>query len=165
MAKTQRNKDGLPTIGELVDSTIKDLLKGPMKLRKIQPIEMTMEELRAWERDTWSEEIFQDKTLEMAIGFGWEAVHFEKGYTGLVRNGKPMVRTPYKGKGKGWPDTVGIHERLGLGIAWELKSKRGKPEPEQLRWLNLFGLMGFDIRVCYPKDWDSMMLYLEKGKR
>lgn len=133
-----------------------------------KPTEYTIEELKSLERDGWSEETFQGKVLAMAIGYGFDAVHFEPAYTGTINKdtGKPRVRTPYTGKGKGFPDTVAIHEARGLGLAWELKANNNKTvTPEQHHWLACFKAMGFDARVCYPRDWDSMMDFLAKGKR
>lgn len=131
-----------------------------------QPTEYTLEELKALERDGWSEEVFQGKVLEMAKGYGWKAVHFLPAMTGRIgKNGKPHVRTPYQGQGGGFPDTIAIHPGWRSGLAWELKTKRKTASPEQMNWLQCFDTVGFDTGVFWPRDWDSMMDFLAKGKR
>ena|ERR1700733_2308294 len=131
-----------------------------------KPTEYTIEQLKALERDGWSEETFQGKVLEMAKGYGWKAVHFLPAMTGRIgKNGKPHVRTPYRGDGGGFPDTIAIHMRMELGLAWELKVKNNRSTPEQMTWLDCFRSTGFDAGTFYPRDWDSMMDFLDKGKR
>lgn len=123
-------------------------------------------ELQQMERDTWDEDTLTRRVLEVAIGNGWQAVHFMPAYTGTMNRetGKPRVRTPYIGKGKGFPDIVAIHEIMGIGVAWELKKRGHKAEPEQLDWLELFASVGFNSAVYDTTDWPTMMRYLE-GKR
>jgi hypothetical protein len=123
-------------------------------------------ELQQMERDTWDEDTLTRRVLEVAIGNGWQAVHFMPAYTGTINRdtGKPRVRTPYIGEGKGFPDIVAIHKTIGFGIAWELKKRGHKCEPEQERWLKLFGAAGFHNAVYDTTDWLTMMEYLE-GKR
>lgn len=149
MGRSKKRSNSLPTISELVDSTIKDIC---------------ISELQQMERDTWSEDTLTRRVLEVAIGNGWQAVHFMPAYTGTMNRetGKPRVRTPYIGKGKGFPDIVAIHERIGIGIAWELKKRGHKAEPEQLLWLKLFDSMRFNAAVYDTRDWPIMMEKLEK---
>lgn len=55
-------------------------------------------------------------------------------------------RTPFEGD-KGFPDTV--IARRGRIIVAELKANDGRPEPEQLRWLEELGPIG---RLWRPRD-------------
>ena len=123
-------------------------------------------ELQQMERDTWSEDTLTRRVLEVAIGNQWQAVHFMPAYTGTMNRdtGKPRVRTPYIGLGKGFPDIVGIHKQRAMGIAWELKKRGHKAEPEQIDWLNFFASVDFHTSVYDTTDWLTMMEILE-GKR
>lgn len=117
--------------------------------------EYTTEQLRAIERGSWSEDTFLRNTISHARGRGFKVAHFRPAMT------TKGPRTAVQGDGAGFPDLVAINRLQRRGLAWELKSKNGKPSAIQLDWLENFKAMGFDCRVCYPADWDSMMQFLE----
>jgi len=75
----------------------------------------------------------------------WEVVHFRPART------KHGWRTPVQGTmGKGWPDL--ILARPPRLIAAELKSDKGKTDPEQDRVLALLDACGLEVYVWRPRD-------------
>lgn len=119
----------------------------------------TLEELKALERDSWSEDDFIRLVISHAKGYGFKVAHFRPAKTARG------WRTAVQGDGKGFPDLVGIRRSDGKSFAWELKVKNNPASEEQIEWLAFFFCVGFDARICRPRDWDSMMNFLEKGKR
>lgn len=118
-----------------------------------KPTEHTLEELKALERDSWSEKTFIAQTIAVASGLGWLTAHFRPAKTAKG------WRTAVQGHGLGFPDLILV--RGPLKIAWELKVKKNKPSPEQEAWLAALEMCGFETAVCYPKHWETMCKILE----
>lgn len=125
-----------------------------------KPTEYTLEDLKAMERESWNETEFGNQMYAVAKGLGWKGAHFRAGMTGrLDAAGKPVWVTPLQGDAKGWPDWALFRGKRKL--AWELKVYPNKPSPEQLAWLDILELAGFEVAVCYPKHWETMCKILE----
>lgn len=128
--------------------------------------EYTTEDIKALERNGWSGKEFGRRVMQQLLHHGYRRIHLRPAYTGAKwkhgkKAGKDMIITPYDGE-PGFPDVVA--GKLGRrGIAWELKSLKDIVRPGQLEWIEIFAALGFDARVCYPRDWDSMMLTIERG--
>ncbi len=121
----------------------------------------TAEEAKFIERLSWSHQTFVRQVIAIARGLGWKTACFRPGKTNrLDKNGKPIWVTPLQGDAEGWPDLVLFRGKQKL--AWELKVKRDKPKAAQLRWLDVLEAAGFEVAVCYPRHWDTMMAILER---
>lgn len=125
--------------------------------------EYSVEEIRALANKEWTEAKLQ-KTVNKAVKLhGFRFIHLRpafvgvKGKPGSKWEGRDVIVTAYDGD-DGFPDTVAMKDRV--GIAWELKVGKNVATPGQLEWLRLFRLMGFDTRVAYPRDLESMLQYL-----
>lgn len=92
-----------------------------------------------------SEAQLQDAVAEMARALGWRVFHARPART------QKGWRTPVAYDGKGFVDLVML--RGPRGIASELKSAKGRVEPEQDEWLGAFALAGFTAHVWRPADW------------
>jgi hypothetical protein len=91
---------------------------------------------------------FTQRVIDTAMLLGWRVTHFrpartEKGY-----------RTPVQGH-KGTLDL--ILARRGVVLLAELKSDKGKPTPDQVKWLDAAGPHG---RLWRPADWDRILFEL-----
>ncbi|WP_107661249.1 PDDEXK family nuclease [Nocardia suismassiliense] len=92
-----------------------------------------------------TEKEFQERVMDLAKLQGWLVVHIRPAYR---QSGK--VSTPYTGD-SGLPDL--ILARAGVVLLVELKSEKGKPTAEQLRWLKAAGPNGYLWR---PSDWATI---------
>lgn len=81
-------------------------------------------------RDTSEEELLANVIAE-AHANGWLIAHFRPAKT------EKGWRTPVQGDGKGFVDLV--LGRNGRALHVELKSERGRLEPDQAAWLNAVG--------------------------
>jgi hypothetical protein len=119
----------------------------------------TLEELKALDRETWTEKQFTRIVIEHAQALGWIVAHFRPGMTGRIdKNGRKAWVTAVSGNGKGWPDLVMF--RGTQAIAWELKVKKNAATREQKDWLDVLNSAGFYVGVCYPRHWNTMMANL-----
>lgn len=82
--------------------------------------------------------------LELSRMLGLRTAHFRSAWT------ERGYRTPVAGDGAGWPDLIIVGQRL---IIRELKSERGRVDPEQTAWLALLGRAGVDAAVWRPAQW------------
>jgi hypothetical protein len=101
-----------------------------------------------------TERDFQAKIVDLAKRMGW-LVHAER-----PANTEGRWRQPIQGDA-GWPDLVLV--RAGVMIVAELKAQRGKPRPEQVRWLAELGeVPGLVVAVWRPSDWDVIVAELTR---
>lgn len=84
----------------------------------------------------------QAAVIELAHLRGWKVAHFRPAQTAKG------WRTPVQGD-NGFPDLV--LARRGDVLLIELKSEKGKVEPEQLAWGEAIGITW---KVWRPSDWD-----------
>lgn len=99
----------------------------------------------------------QAAILEVARLWGWRVAHFRPALT------KHGWRTPVSADGKGFPDLVLVHERLGVVFA-EVKSDRGRLSPEQVEWGSVLALAGARMHLWRPSDWPAIVSLLSDGK-
>ena len=92
---------------------------------------------------TATEAEFTTQLLEALALFGWRAVHFRPART------NHGWRTPLQGD-KGWPDIFAV--RGPRALAAELKSGKGKVEPEQADWLSDLAAAGIETHVWRTTD-------------
>lgn len=88
----------------------------------------------------------QDAVAGMAQVLGWRVAHARPART------ERGWRTPWQYDGKGFPDLTLVKRRL---VFAELKSDRGRLEPEQAGWLTALNVPGVDVYVWTPADWVS----------
>jgi hypothetical protein len=94
-----------------------------------------------------SEADYQAAVLELLGILGWRCVHHHPLRT------KHGWRTGVQGPGcAGWPDVVAVKTRPELGgrhrmLAAELKSRRGRVEPDQRVWLDLLAAAGVETFI------------------
>ena len=93
--------------------------------------------------------------LHLAKVTGWRVAHFRSVKTQRP-DGSTRWLTPVQGDGVGFPDLLML--KGDRGIAWELKSQRGRVPDEQYRWLAALKMVGFEVSVVRPSDWE----YIEK---
>ena len=93
--------------------------------------------------------------LHLARVTGWRVAHFRSVKTQRP-DGSTRWLTPVQGDGVGFPDLILL--RGSRGIAWELKSEKGKIRPEQADWMEAFAAVGFETGILFPSSWD----YIEK---
>lgn len=97
-----------------------------------------------------TEDQLQDSVLALADRTGWLAYH-----THDSRRSRP-----------GFPDLVLVDLRPGRArvLYRELKSQKGKPTPEQRRWLAALAAAGADVGIWRPSDWlDCVILNQLRG--
>jgi len=94
-----------------------------------------------------TEAALQSCVLDYARLTGWRAVHFRP-----AQNDSGRWLTPIEGD-PGWPDLV--LARPGRLVVAELKSARGRVEPDQQAWITLLGSVGgaVSVYVWRPVDW------------
>ena len=96
-----------------------------------------------------SEPAFQAAVIHLAKLKGWRVAHFRPA---LDRRGK--WSTAVAGDGVGFPDLVLVRGAR-LVIA-ELKSERGRVEPEQRAWLDAWRATGAEVYVWSPSDFPTI---------
>ena len=99
----------------------------------------------------------QDKVVAVARHAGWCVMH-----TRPARTMSGGWATPLQGH-KGFPDLVLVHPSRNLLVFAELKSDKGRLEPEQRRWLDALQDAHAIVYVWYPKDWPAIVELLAPG--
>lgn len=100
-----------------------------------------------------SEADFQRRVIETARLYGWRVCHYQDSTLKSGRYG-----TAVQGDAGG-QDL--ILARDGVVILAELKSDRGRLQPEQKRWE---AAVGAHARVWRPRDWDVVLAELSAGR-
>lgn len=99
-----------------------------------------------------TEDQFQRQVIDLARILGWRTAHFRPG---LNRRGQ--WQTAVQGNGKGFPDTILVHPEKHRLVVAELKSDKGRLEPEQQEWLEVFYQAGAETFVWRPRDFDRIV--------
>ena len=121
--------------------------RDPAEAALIRAAALMPEERAADGRDT-----LQDCVLNRALALGWLAVHFQA-VTAINRRGGTRVVTPFRGR-RGFPDTPIVHPGTGAGLMAELKSMRGRIEPDQQLWIDAYARNPAVLSVVWtPEDW------------
>lgn len=91
--------------------------------------------------DDWSEAQLQARIEAFAIKHGWLYFH------------------PFDSRRsrKGYPDITLVHPERRVTIFAELKSAKGKPSPDQQRWLEGLARAGNYVYLWYPRHWPLIM--------
>lgn len=109
---------------------------------------LTPEQVKAAERETWTEKQFDHAVTELAQSNGWLTHHqvqarTNKGWRSTVR-GDP-----------GFPDRVFV--RAGVLIFAELKVGNNTPTDHQAEWIGAINACGVPCFVWCPGDWDQIV--------
>lgn len=118
-------------------------------------------------RPRMSERDWQALVISTAQTFGWRVAHFRKVRV-QRRDGSTYWETPVAADGAGFFDLVLIHRRRGDVIFAELKARRGRVEPEQVKWQEA-GRHAMDVNartlvtVFRPNDWSRVLAILRDG--
>lgn len=99
-----------------------------------------------------TERQLQQAVIECAHYLGWRVAHFRPAR--VTRGGREVYETPVAADGKGFPDLILTHPRLGL-LARELKTDTGKLSLHQQAWLDDLSAAGVDAAVWRERDWTS----------
>lgn len=98
---------------------------------------------------------FQRQIIDFARLTGWLIFHPHKvqtpsGWLTTVQ-GHP-----------GYPDLTLVHPRRRELLFLELKTERGRLQPEQVQWLDALAAVEAPpiVRVCRPSDWDWIQAIL-----
>ena len=105
---------------------------------------------RAVKPPAMSEAELQRVVVELAEIRGWTVNHVRRTIGG--RHGKGWVTGTTL---KGWPDLVLIRPPRIVFV--ELKSDKGRLEPEQDHVLGLLRLCHLEVHVFRPSDWDDIV--------
>lgn len=108
-----------------------------------------------------SEAEFQRQVIEYAQMHGWRVAHFRKVRV-QRKNGEVYYETPVAADGKGFPDTILVHEQLCQCLVAELKVGNNQPTFEQREWLSAFRAAGVPTYVWRPCDWAEIETVLGK---
>ena len=106
-----------------------------------------------------TEEQFMTAVAQYARYHGWLVAHFRPARNGRSR-GKRW-HTPVQFDGAGFPDLV--LARDGEIIFAELKSERGRLQPNQRRWIERLasaGAQSVEVHVWRPRDWEHIQARL-----
>lgn len=101
------------------------------------PASITQAEYNALQASTMTEKALQAAILGAARRQGWLAYH-----THDSRRSEP-----------GYPDLHLVHPDTGRSLFRELKTMKGKPTPDQLKWLAALKHAGHDAAIWRPIDW------------
>lgn len=94
----------------------------------------------------WKEKEFQEQTIILARGLGWEWIYH-------TYDSRRSV--------SGFPDLVLVHGRLGRTLFRELKTGKGRVSPAQRGWLDGLTAGGSDAAVWRPSDYLSGLIEQE----
>lgn len=110
-----------------------------------------------WDPD---EKTFQRYVIDAAHQLGWIVAHFRT--VQVIRGGSRVWQTPVQADGAGFPDL----ELVGRGriLHRELKRRKGKPTPEQIRWGERINANGGDWKIWTPADWPHQIILELGGK-
>ena len=98
-----------------------------------------------------SEAALQDCVLNRSLALGWLGVHFQTVRAVNTRGGTRAV-TPFRGR-RGFPDCALVHP-TGAALVAELKSARGRVEPDQQTWLDAYARNPAVLAALWrPEDW------------
>ena len=102
-----------------------------------------------------TEKQFQRQVIQFARMCGWRIAHFRP-----AQNSKGQWRTPVAADGKGFPDLVLVR---GVNLIFaELKTDKGRLQPEQKQWLEALDTVGMIAAravktvVWRPENWDEI---------
>lgn len=113
--------------------------------------DMTAQELRLRQMNSWSEKQFQDAVITTAKSMGYTLIY----HTYDSRRSEP-----------GFPDLILIHPGKGITLWRELKSAKGRLSPAQKKWIEGARAAGNDIDVWRPADLASERIIRElSGKK
>lgn len=94
-----------------------------------------------------TEEELLQCVLDAARALSWRSAHFRPAKT------ERGWRTAVSGDGKGFPDLVLVHRRMGEVVYVELKRESGKTTPEQDEWIRDLRDAGQRVYVWRPSCW------------
>lgn len=114
-----------------------------------------------------SEDDVLARVLDEARWAGWLVAHFRPAR--VRRGGRETYETPVAADGRGFPDLVLVHAKRGLLAFVELKGSRGRPSPEQLKWLDALKSATADqhavrAAIVGPRGLDAFCAWL-RGER
>jgi VRR-NUC domain len=101
-----------------------------------------------------TEKQFQKQIIQFARMHGWRIAHFRP-----AQNSKGQWRTPVTADGKGFPDLVLVR---GVYLIFaELKTDKGRLQPEQKQWLEALDTVGITANavkavVWRPENWNEI---------
>jgi hypothetical protein len=96
---------------------------------------------------TETETGFQDTVAAYAHLHGWAVAHARPAQT------VAGWRTPWQYDGKGFPDLILVRDRI---VYAEIKTDRGRPDPDQTVWLNALAAAGGETYLWRPRDWPDI---------
>ena len=105
------------------------------------------------------EKDFQDTVLQWARLYQWRCFYipdwmYRMAIASILRSRRKDRDWP----DKGFPDLVLL--KPGRLIVAELKSPKGRVEPEQKEWHDLFASVGIRVHIWKPTDIDDIILIL-----
>jgi hypothetical protein len=110
-----------------------------------------------------SEREFRDRVMRLAKDHGWLRMHPLRSQLPAERGGG--WTTNMAGE-KGYPDLTLVHPRYGRLVFLELKSAKGRPQPDQLVWISaLQRVQGVEAYVVSPNDWDQLQRIISRPWR
>lgn len=107
-----------------------------------------------------SERAFQERIVQLAQLCGWNLVYHPPDNLPVVgRSGKRYVQDVKAG----WPDLVLV--RVPELLFWEVKTEKGRVQPDQERWIHALHSCGMEVRIVRPSDWAYIQDRLKRRRR